>query len=481
MAVKARNHATPEESQALLAESDTTVVVPAFPRRPHNIAGVHGGTNTTSHAHEVAGAFFSRDTLLTIGYIASWYSLSLTLSVFNKWMFGKPRPEGIPHVGVLTSWFNFSEPYDYHYPLFTSAIHMAVQFLLSGIALGTVFRSWRPQQWFPPPKFYFVREFPCGLATGLDIGLSNASLRNITLTLYTMVKSSTPAAVLFFAFLFRIERVRWQLILVITVICTGVLLMTMKDRNGRDDGTPVEERQRLVGIFEVLLAVILSGFRWSLTQVLMVKPRLSAEPEPQDSQSRQLPTSNNKPTHQVGHGHTSNPLVTNFHLAPGMFLSTVVAAIAIEGWPDLVSKGPQLFVLMGFAGFIAWSMILVEFGLIKHSGVVVLSVASSKQGIFKEILTITTSHLIFGDTITTLNFIGLIISLMGIVGFNYMKLIEHLEREKVALKLDKSSDYEPTPDSRRVSGDYRVDTSNRENSPDSRRRRSFTPSIEEEP
>jgi solute carrier family 35 protein C2 len=38
--------------------------------------------------------------------------------------------------------------------------------------------------------FYFTRIGPCGLATGLDIGLGNMSLKFITLTFYSKIISS---------------------------------------------------------------------------------------------------------------------------------------------------------------------------------------------------------------------------------------------------------------------------------------------------
>ncbi len=47
---------------------------------------------------------------------------------------------------------------------------------------------------------------PNGVSTGLDIGLSNSSLMLITLSFYTMCKSSTPVFLLLFAFLWGIER-----------------------------------------------------------------------------------------------------------------------------------------------------------------------------------------------------------------------------------------------------------------------------------
>ena len=47
---------------------------------------------------------------------------------------------------------------------------------------------------------------PNGTATGLDIGLSNFSLSLITLSFYTMCKSTTPVFLLAFCFLWGIER-----------------------------------------------------------------------------------------------------------------------------------------------------------------------------------------------------------------------------------------------------------------------------------
>ncbi len=47
---------------------------------------------------------------------------------------------------------------------------------------------------------------PNGAATGLDIGLSNFSLSLITLSFYTMCKSTTPVFLLGFCFLWGIER-----------------------------------------------------------------------------------------------------------------------------------------------------------------------------------------------------------------------------------------------------------------------------------
>lgn len=116
---------------------------------------------------------------------------------------------------------------DFHFPLFVTSIHMVVQFLLSSLTLA-VWRALRPKS-KPTGRDYILKAVPCGLATASDIGLSNLSLRSITLAFYTMCKSSTLAFVLIFAFLFRLERMSWKLVGIIALITAGVIMMVFSE------------------------------------------------------------------------------------------------------------------------------------------------------------------------------------------------------------------------------------------------------------
>src|SRR5690242_9986065 len=102
-----------------------------------------------------------------------------------------------------------SDHLDFHFPLFTTCTHMLVQFSLSSLVLYFM-PQFRPrydsisnphnihaadsdsaQHEVDAKKplmtrmFYFTRIGPCGMATGLDIGLGNTSLKFITLTFYS--------------------------------------------------------------------------------------------------------------------------------------------------------------------------------------------------------------------------------------------------------------------------------------------------------
>jgi solute carrier family 35, member C2 len=78
------------------------------------------------------------------------------------------------------------------FPLFTTCVHMIVQFGLASLVLYFNPRLRPAHDAIDPTKpvitrsFYLTRISPCGVATGLDIGLGNFSLRFITLTFYSM-------------------------------------------------------------------------------------------------------------------------------------------------------------------------------------------------------------------------------------------------------------------------------------------------------
>ncbi|KAL8695071.1 MAG: hypothetical protein Q9224_003454 [Gallowayella concinna] len=346
--------------------------------------------------------------------IASWYLFSVSISVYNKWMFGKTEKQ-----------LNF------HFPLFTTCMHMAVQFLLASTVLY-FFPHFRPRAdsitnpGNHPPlhrdpsqskplmtrTFYLTRIGPCGTATGLDIGLGNMSLRFVTLTFFTMCKSSALAFILIFAFLFHLEQPSWKLILIIATMTIGVVMMVA----GEAEFSPL-------GFFLIITASFFSGFRWALTQILLLR----------------------NPA-------TSNPFSSIFFLAPIMFLVLAIIAIPVEGFPAL-GEGLQILtaehgtvfgiVILLFPGVLAFCMTSSEFALLQRTSVVTLSIC----GIFKEVVTIGTSNLVFHDTLTPINVSGLIVTIGSIAAYNYIKItkMRRQAQEEVEQKHDGDREAEQQP------------------------------------
>ncbi|KAI9252935.1 triose-phosphate transporter family-domain-containing protein [Phascolomyces articulosus] len=288
------------------------------------------------------------------------------LSVYNKWMFSE-------------------EHYGFQFPLFVSSTHMVVQFIFAGFSLLLVPKI-RPTK-RPTLKEYIFKVLPCALATSLDIGLSNLSLKTITLSFYTMCKSSTLAFVLIFAFLFRLEKPSLKLIGIIFIIILGVLLMV-------SDETEFE----LVGFICVMTASACGGLRWALTEVLLRKESMGL----------------------------TNPFASIFFLAPAQGIILFILAAPVEGYPTIFrsaffvsfAEGIHTTGIILVGGCLAFFMIMAEFFLIKRTSVVTLSVC----GIFKEVATIFVSTLVFGDVLTIINSIGLCITLFGIGLYNWLKM-----------------------------------------------------------
>jgi tryptophan-rich sensory protein len=207
-----------------------------------------------------------------------------------------------------------------------------------------------------------------------------------------MVKSSVPVFVLIFAFLFRLEKPTVKLISVMAVIIFGVLLMVLK-----------QTEFNMVGYIQVQLAAVSSGFRWALTQVLLEKESMGM----------------------------SNPLATNIFLSPLMATSLLIASLSLENWYEMLTSPffktfdstMHISAIIIFGGFLAFTMLICEFRLIAATSVVTFSVA----GIFKEVLTISVSMIIFGDRLNTINIIGLVISIIGIGMYNYIRVVALLK------------------------------------------------------
>ncbi|KAF9954598.1 Triose-phosphate Transporter [Mortierella alpina] len=314
-------------------------------------------------------------------YVFAWYGTSTSLSFYNKWLFSPNH-------------------HNFRFPLFTTCLHMVAQFVLSSLTLLLV-PSLRPQS-APSAKDLGTKIMPCAVASGLDVGLSNSSLKSITLAFYTMCKSSSLAFVLLFAFAFKLERPTWTLAGVIGVICVGLFMMVMS-----------EVDFVLIGFIQVMLASVLGGLRWSLTQLLL---------ERSDTKT----------------GSLANPISTIFFLSPIMGVCLCIVAGMFEGFGTIfrseffqtVGSSLGTLGLLFLGGIFAFAMVLAEFNLIARTSVVSLSVL----GIIKEVVTIVVSSLVFHDQLTLVNILGLFITLTGIGFYHFMKLREMKAKSRRAAK-----------------------------------------------
>ncbi|TIA87926.1 hypothetical protein E3P99_02879 [Wallemia hederae] len=311
-------------------------------------------------------SWYIRHAAVNLVYISLWYTFAFSLSVYNKWIFSVSQSS-------------------FPYPLFMTSWHMLMQYILSFIGLK-LFPKLKTNETMSM-KDYGKRIVPCAVATALDIGLSNLSLKSITLTFYTMCKSSSLIWVLAFAFVFKLERPSLSMAAIIVIIAVGVVLMVS-----------AETSFILSGAIQVMSATAAGGLRWSLTQILLQKQKFGLK----------------------------NPLIILYFLAPVMFGCLILLSLVFESWWDILHSDyfqyGTLHSLKSCAmiispGFLAFGMVLSEFKLIERSSIITMSIA----GIFKELLTIFISSAIFGDTLTPINVTGMCITIFGICVYNYIK------------------------------------------------------------
>jgi solute carrier family 35, member C2 len=222
-----------------------------------------------------------------------------------------------------------------------------------------------------------------------------------------MCKSSVLGFVLVFAFIFRLEKPTWKLCAIITIMTVGVIMMVAG-----------ETSFNALGFILVMSAAASSGFRWSLTQILLLR----------------------NPA-------TSNPFASIFFLAPVMFFALLIIAIPVEGIRALGGglahlaeiKGTFLAIcILVFPGSLAFMMTASEFALLQRTSVVTLSIC----GIFKEVVTISAASIVFADKLTPINISGLLVTIACIAMYNYMKIRKMQEEARLEAHLA-NDDYHP--------------------------------------
>ncbi|XP_043334570.1 solute carrier family 35 member C2 isoform X3 [Cervus canadensis] len=211
--------------------------------------------------------------VLTLGLVLLYYCFSIGITFYNKW---------------LTKSF--------HFPLFMTMLHLAVIFLFSALSRALVQCSSHRARVVLSWPDYLRRVAPTALATALDVGLSNWSFLYITVSLYTMTKSSAVLFILIFSLIFKLEELRAALVLVVLLIAGGLFMFTYKSTQFNIEGFAL-----------VLGASFIGGIRWTLTQMLLQKAELGLQ----------------------------NPIDTMFHLQPLMFLGLFPLFAVFEVLPSL--------------------------------------------------------------------------------------------------------------------------------------------------
>ena len=309
-----------------------------------------------------------RDAVKICLLVGFYYTFSIGLTFYNKWMFK-----------------------EFKYPLITTCFHFLVVFILSAFT-RTLFLSCREKTPMLEWNTYLKRVFVTGIVSALDIGLSNWSFVFITVSLYTMVKSTAVLFIMAFAIVFKLEKPKWSLIIIVFFISSGLFMFVYKS-----------SQFNLEGFILVLMASFLGGIRWTLTQILSQKEELGL----------------------------TNPIDLMFHLMPTMFIGLFPLAIGHDGKGFFTTNhlfGADRFLNMiptGFqmlgGGLLAFMLSTSEYLLLSQTSSLTLSIS----GIVKEIVTLSIATTYNGDTLSPLNLVGCLTCLTGISLHVYLKFQDY--------------------------------------------------------
>jgi len=218
----------------------------------------------------------------------------------------------------------------------------------------------------------FIRSIlPIGLLFSGSLVLSNKAYLYLSVHYIQMLKAFTPVAILLISFAFRIQDINKKLALIVVVISSGVALASQG-----------ELRFDLIGFLIQAAAVAFEASRLVMIQILL-------------------------------HGLKMDPLVSMHYYAPVcavINLALLPLTEGIEPFYEVVRLGP--WILLSNA-LVAFFLNIAAVFLVGAGSGLILTLA----GVFKDILLVTASVLVFGVEITPLQVFGYSIALAGLVLF----------------------------------------------------------------
>ncbi|XP_017881367.1 solute carrier family 35 member C2-like isoform X1 [Ceratina calcarata] len=296
--------------------------------------------------------------------------------------------------------------YGFHYPLIVVICHLLIKFLFAA-SIRCIKTCWGKQQQLKLPLQSIIGTImPLGIASGLDVGLSNWAISLITISLYTMTKSTAIIFILGFALFMKLEKKSWSLTCIVVMISVGLFMFTYKS-------TQFE----IFGFVICLLASFSSGIRWTMSQLIMQKSKFGMK----------------------------SPIDMMYYMQLWMLVPITPVMLWFEGpqvyrdfitidWNDIQSISMTVTAVLGSA-IIAFHMEVMEFLVITYTSSLTLSII----GIIKEICILILAVEWKGDQMSGINFLGLLMCLCGIIIHTVKKVLSSRNKKVETLEMQVNS------------------------------------------
>lgn len=237
------------------------------------------------------------------------------------------------------------------------------------------------------------------------------------MSLVEVVKSGVPMIVLIFGILTRFEPFSIVKFVVIGILCLGIFLTSFGEVNLHIGGLILSIIATFSGATRLIaMQRLLSGHTNSSKMVESVDDS-SAIPEPSGNHSK------------------LHPILSLAYFAPlsvaSLFLPWCVLEASRFFHSDFMNRKLEIILVLCLGAVLAFCLNYVELLIIEASSALTLCVS----GIIKLIFLIIVSSILFGYIWTPLNITGILLAIVGISGYNYVRFsdsITSLPFEKIA-------------------------------------------------
>jgi drug/metabolite transporter (DMT)-like permease len=318
-------------------------------------------SSSPSTSSSISETASSRSSHLQTGvYIVIWIISSNSTILFNKWL-------------IDTAGFS--------YPILLTCWHLTFAALVTQVLARTTTLLDSRHKLPISGRFYLRTILPIGLTASVSLICSNVVYMYLSVAFIQMLKASSPAAVLFVSWLLGVNKPTMGAVVNIMFIVFGVALAS-------------------AGAIEFSwlgLAFQLCGVLFEAVRVVLIQIMLKGE------------------------GLQMDALVGLYYYAPACAAMNFIVACVVEvprfQMEDLINVGPWVLVLNALVAFLLNFASMVLIG--KTSGLV-----TTLTGIFKNILLIICSVILWGTQISPIQIVGYSMGLVGLVyySFGYDKL-----------------------------------------------------------
>lgn len=316
---------------------------------------------------------------------------------------------------ILLSEHHFFFPF----PVFSAAVNNLVQLVGAGMILGYYGgirklskEIWSVDGW----KATYQAILPCSLVTAAELSITLVSLQYVSVSFFTMVKSSSIVFILLGSFMTGQERVNTFLLSVILLTSVGVIFAAWDPKSTAG--------LEIVGFSLVILSSILNAAKWILTELLLNE----------NVAFKGILKKLNEPTSKHSKPRNLTPLLSVLLIAPITLVCLLIASAAFEGFPLHVIN----FIMEESFNYMAWTMgslilisillfviRLADFRIVQLVSLVTFSLL----GIIKQILMILISVIFLKEILFPINVFGLIVTLIGVGLYNYYRILERRQAE----------------------------------------------------